>query len=67
MDYPDQSEEPLLTPEQVAKQLVVEPSTLAVWRCTNRQALPFIKVGALVRYRRSDVLEFINSRVRCAA
>lgn len=57
----------LLTPEQVAKQLVVEPTTLAVWRSTKRQPLPFVKIGALVRYRQEDVAAFINGRLHAPA
>ena len=36
-------------------------STLAVWRCTGRFNLPFVKVGRAVRYRREDVEAFIAS------
>jgi excisionase family DNA binding protein len=67
MDDRTQGDEPLLTPQQVARQLVVEETTLAVWRSTRRQPLPFVKVGGLVRYRRADVQAFIQSHLRCAA
>lgn len=66
MEY-EATDEQLLTPEQVAKQLVIEEATLAVWRSTNRQPLPFVKLGGLVRYRRQDVHEFIASKRQCAA
>lgn len=59
-------DKPLLTPEQVAKQLVVEPTTLAVWRSTKRQPLPFVKIGALVRYRPEDVAAFISGGLNVA-
>lgn len=65
---PDTCEEAaLLTPEQVAKQLVVEPTTLAVWRSTKRQPLPFVKIGTLVRYRPEDVAAFIKGHVHACA
>ena len=46
------------------KILGIETSTLAVWRSTKRYALPYIKVGRLIRYRESDVEAFIESRVQ---
>lgn len=61
------TDEQLLTPEQVAKQLVIEETTLAVWRSTKRQPLPFVKLGSLVRYRRQDVHDFISSRLQLSA
>ena len=48
--------EPLMTPEQVARQLVVSENTLTVWRSTKRQSLQFVKIGGLVRYPPSDVV-----------
>ena len=54
--------EPLLTPRDVAKILGVTLQTLAVWRCEKRYNLPYVKAGRLVRYRGSDIEEFINRR-----
>ncbi len=53
--------EPLLSPTQVSVYTGVPTSTLAVWRCTGRFALPFFKVGRAVRYRREDVEAFLAS------
>jgi hypothetical protein len=37
-------------------------STVASWRTEARaQSLQFLKVGSLVRYRRADVLAFIEA------
>jgi len=44
-----------LTPAQVSALLQIPQSTLAVWRCTGRVKLAYIKIGHAVRYRRSDV------------
>ncbi|MHB8421523.1 MAG: helix-turn-helix domain-containing protein [Leptospirales bacterium] len=44
----------LLTSEEVGKILNVKPQTLACWRLYGEN-LPFVKVGRLVRYRRSDI------------
>jgi excisionase family DNA binding protein len=53
---------PLLSPAQAASYLSVEVATLAVWRCTGRYALPYVKVGRLVRYRQSDLDDFLKAR-----
>ena len=51
-------DENLLDPEQAAKYLGVKPGTLAVWRSTKRQDLPYIRVGRCIRYRPADVRAF---------
>jgi hypothetical protein len=56
---PDQ---PLLTTQETAKMLSTTAGTLNVWRCTKRYSLPYIKIGSSVRYRRQDVVDFINAR-----
>ena len=45
----------LLNTEQAASYLGVTPRTLEVWRCTKRQAIPYIKVGRLVKYRKTEL------------
>jgi predicted DNA-binding transcriptional regulator AlpA len=52
----------LLMPTEVAAMLGVKEHTLAVWRSTHRVPLPYVKVGRKVRYRLSDVLQFIGKR-----
>lgn len=54
--------EALLTPTEVSKILRVPLSTLAVWRCTQRVSLPFVKVGHAVRYVRADIDRMIQER-----
>ena len=54
--------DPLLTETQTAELLGLKPQSLSVWRCTKRYALPWVKVGRLVRYRHSDVLRFLENR-----
>jgi excisionase family DNA binding protein len=58
--------EALLTAEQAARVLDVDPVTLAAWR-HQRKALPFVKIGRMVRYRQSDVRAFITSNLQEAA
>ncbi len=54
--------QPLLTTQETAKMLGTTAGTLNVWRCTKRYALAYIKIGSSVRYRRQDVMDFINAR-----
>ncbi len=54
----------LLDDKQAAKYLTVTPGTLSVWRSTGRYALPFVKVGRMVRYRLSDLDEWLATRSR---
>jgi excisionase family DNA binding protein len=53
----------LVSADEAAKFLGVSAGTLAVWRSTKRYFLPFVKMGHLVRYRQSDLSEFILRRV----
>lgn len=49
----------LLTRREAAAYLGVAEQTLAVWKCTGRRFLPFVKIGRLVRYRKADLDAFI--------
>lgn len=48
--------------KQAADVLDLKPTTLAVWRSTGRYNLPYLKVGRLVKYRISDLAEFLARR-----
>lgn len=48
--------------KQAALALGIKASTLSVWRSTGRYNLPYLKVGRLVRYRLSDLAEFLARR-----
>ena len=54
----------LLDEQSAAEFLTLRPGTLSVWRSTGRHALPFIKIGARVRYRRGDLQGWLDARVR---
>jgi predicted DNA-binding transcriptional regulator AlpA len=56
----------LLTPPICAGYLGVSVLSLADWRC-KQVGPPFIKCGAAVRYRRSDVEAWLESRTRNGA
>jgi predicted site-specific integrase-resolvase len=51
----------LLTPKKAAEILGVAIGTLAVWRCTARYPLPFVKIGRRVMYREQDINNFIEN------
>ena len=51
-----------LNSKEAAQVLGVSVDTLAVWRCTKRYPLPYIKMGRKVFYRVSDLENFIESR-----
>lgn len=54
----------LLTEDEAAALLKVQPATLATWRVRGRPNLPFVRVGRCVRYRQQDLIAFINRQVR---
>ena len=56
--------DPLESSDSAAEFLGVKPGTLAVWRCTGRYDLPFVKIGSRVFYKRSVLLGFIEKRTR---
>ena len=54
----------LLNEVQAAAILDTSIGTLQVWRSTGRYKIPFIKIGLNVRYKRSDLEAWIESRTR---
>ena len=54
--------EKLLTRNETAKILRLQPNTLAVWLCVGRgPELPVLKIGGRRFYRQSDVEKLINA------
>ena len=53
----------LLDDKAAAAMLDVSPGTLSVWRSTGRYALPFLKIGRKVRYRRADHDAWLAARL----
>jgi excisionase family DNA binding protein len=50
----------LLTTKETARLMRVHPHTLEVWRSTGRYPeLPHVRIGRAVRYRLSDVMQFL--------
>ncbi len=55
-------EDKLLTTDETALYLGVGKETLNVWRATKRYKIPYIKVGKLIKYRKSDLDEWLKNR-----
>lgn len=58
--HTDLTPENLLTPEQAARLLGISVRTLAAWRSTGRQALPYIRCGGRIRYQRSALSDWLS-------
>ncbi len=54
----------MLTDDEAAEMLGLRPQTLAVWRCTGRNSLPYVQLGRAIRYRASDVQAFIEANTK---
>jgi hypothetical protein len=50
----------LRDPIATSELLGVTRGTLAGWRCTRRYDLPFVKIGRVIRYRDSDIQNFLE-------
>jgi len=55
-------DEQLLTSAEAADLMQVSEQTLRTWRCTKRFVIPTVKLGSCVRYKRADLLSWIDSR-----
>ena len=53
----------LLTEDEAAALLKLQPATLATWRVRGRPHLPFVRVGRCVRYRPQDISAFIEGHL----
>jgi excisionase family DNA binding protein len=56
----------LLSRKEAAAYLGVAKQTLAIWACTRRYDLNYVKIGKLVKYRRVDLDKFIADNLRTA-
>lgn len=52
----------LMSNAEAAAYIGIEKETLDCWRCSGRYLIPHIKVGRLVKYRKNDLDEWLNSR-----
>jgi hypothetical protein len=59
----DQDHNRMLSTEETARLMGLQPCTLSAWREDGSQPeLAFFKIGKAVRYRYGDVIAFINAR-----
>ena len=54
----------LVNPQTAADMLGLEKETLAVWRCTKRYDLAYLKIGGNIAYERREINRFIAAS-RC--
>jgi excisionase family DNA binding protein len=54
----------LVDSNEAARLLNVTPGTLSVWRATRRYPLKYVKVGRKVRYRRQDLIHFLEAQTQ---
>lgn len=52
----------MMSTAEAAAYLDLKEGTLAIWRCTKRYSLTFIRVGRRIQYRKSDLDAFLASR-----
>ncbi len=52
----------LLSRKEAAVYLGVAEMTLSIWKSTGRYNLPVVKIGRLVKYKKSDLDAFIERR-----
>jgi excisionase family DNA binding protein len=52
----------MLTSKEASEYLGLKTGTLEIWRRTKRYNLPYSKIGRLVRYKKSDLDDFIERR-----
>lgn len=57
-------DEILYTRLEAADYLGVAYTTLRTWACRKKGALPYRKVGARVQYTKTDLDNYIKSRIR---
>lgn len=54
----------LLTRKEAARYINFSPATLAAWASTRRHKIKFIKIGNSVRYRLSDLDNFLDEQMK---
>jgi DNA-binding transcriptional MerR regulator len=52
-----------LTTAGAADHLGIAPATLAYWRSRGLQAVPYLKIGGRVVYRKTDLDQWLSERV----
>ena len=55
-------EEQVLTRHEAAKIIGIKPNTFNLWRAEGKPHPPFYKINGMIRFKKSDILAFIESR-----
>jgi len=55
--------DPKLDTRRAAAYLGISPTTLITWRSTQRQAIPYLKLGRRVLYRQSDLDAWLRQQL----
>jgi excisionase family DNA binding protein len=55
--------EKMLTTKEAAKRLGITEQTLRLWTQKKKVNLPYVKMGVAIRYRLSDIDDFINRSI----
>ena len=55
-------DEPLAAEAETAAELHIQPQTLRAWRIRG-QGPRYVRVGKLIKYRSSDIRDWVQSRV----
>ncbi len=53
----------LLNQREAAEKLGLSPKTLEKWRSLGTPRLPFVRLGSAIKYRESDIEQFIRKSV----
>ena len=53
----------LLTQQEAAAYLGTTVGTLNVWRHFGKNTIPFVRLGRSIRYRKSDLDEWIEAHI----
>jgi excisionase family DNA binding protein len=56
----------LLSRSEAAAYLGIAKQTLAIWKCTKRHTVPYVKIGRLIKYRKVDLDKFIADNIKTA-
>lgn len=51
-----------LSATQAANLIGVSSTTLASWRCTKKEQIPYYKIGKTVFYKAQDVMDWIETK-----
>lgn len=64
-ELPRNTDEPLMTEDEVADYLRVKPSTVRTW--VKQDKIPHVKAGSLNRFRREDIDHWTESQGKAPA